>query len=263
MPSWALSRARARVDSPRRQNELLATAMPYCERKVGKFREWTEDHEQAEITLPLPPGTTKKELVCVINAESLLVRHVKSGKTLLKAEPLAGLAIPEESTWYVDGSTDRLVIVIAKAKQGANKTEQHWGCSLIAKEGLLECYMTPSEVKSERDAREAKEKQAEDDRVARVKASQRAMRAAEEAREAKEEARRARQARAQEWADAAERRTHAGDDAVHSTPPRHASGVIASFLLEGEYSWLWLGLVLCAGAILFEVGVVPLLQSML
>ena len=71
------------------------TGMPYCERKVGAFREWTEDHEQAEIALPLPPGTTKKDLVCVIGERSLIVKDVNQGITLLNADPLAGLAVPE------------------------------------------------------------------------------------------------------------------------------------------------------------------------
>ena len=73
--------------------------MPLVERKSGAFRDWTEDDEQAELSLPLPPGTVKKDIVCVLTGESLTVRQAKLGTTLLRIEPLYGVAVPEESTW--------------------------------------------------------------------------------------------------------------------------------------------------------------------
>ena len=36
--------------------------------KTGAFQDWTEDHEVVDITLPIPAGTTKKQLVCKITS---------------------------------------------------------------------------------------------------------------------------------------------------------------------------------------------------
>lgn len=80
--------------------------------KVGAFHDWNEDVETAEIFLPLPEGTKKKELVCSIHADKLIILHKPLGKTLLRAEPLAGLVVPAESTWYLQDEV--LMIVLAK-----------------------------------------------------------------------------------------------------------------------------------------------------
>ena len=62
----------------------------------------------AELTLPLPAGTVKKaEIVCIITAESLHVRHVSQQKTLLRAEPLSGPVIAEASASSVAASISK------------------------------------------------------------------------------------------------------------------------------------------------------------
>jgi hypothetical protein len=240
--------------------------MPYVERKAGMFRDWTEDHEQAEIRLPLPPGTVKKDIVLVLTAEKLDVRHVKLKKTLLLADPLAGIAVPEESTWYVDADADVLVVVIAKAEIGANKSEQYWGATLATKTGTLECYLSLAQLKSAKEACEAKEKQQEADRLARAKSSQRALRAAEEAekekeeKEARKEARReARRARAREDDEAAEA---AARQRAARREARESAGLFG-WVSDVGFSWVWMGFGLAALAILFDVGVRPLLGQLI
>ena len=88
-------------------------------RKSGAFRDWKEDAETAEIFLPLPPDTAKKDLICVITADKLHVRHAPSRTTLLRAEPLAGPVVSEESTWYMAEEDKLLVIVLAKVSASA------------------------------------------------------------------------------------------------------------------------------------------------
>ena len=168
-------------------------------RKTGAFQDWKEDDEITEIFLPLPPNTNKKELACVIAADKLHIRHTRVQKTLLRAEPLAGPVIPEDSTWYIQG--DMLMIVLGKVRgrvplqcgsamrivphssytllqqwRGETKSDQYWGASLAAKGGAYECHMTVEEVSAARAARERKEKESEEERRTRVKASQKALR---------------------------------------------------------------------------------------
>ena len=50
---------------------------------------------EIELSLPLPKGTVKKDVVVVLTAESIKVRHTKLGKTLLHINPLSGVAVPE------------------------------------------------------------------------------------------------------------------------------------------------------------------------
>jgi len=142
--------------------------------KGGAFRDWQENDEDASITLPLPVDTSKKDLVCVITAESLHVRHARLQLTLLRAEPLGGPIIPEESTWYLEGPV--LTIVLAKQWRGETKSDQYWGASLAAAGGHFECYMTPAEVEAARDERELEEARLEEERRARVKAAEEASR---------------------------------------------------------------------------------------
>ena len=219
--------------------------MPLVERKSGAFRDWTEDDEQAELSLPLPQGTVKKDIVCVLTGESLTVRQAKLGTTLLRIEPLCGVAVPEESTWYVDAESDLLMVVIAKGKIGATKSDQYWGASLAAKGGTFECWLSPAEVKSAREVREAKAKQDELDRHARVKASQRALRAAEAANE-----------QSTKEALRPKRRRPPPSD-VGRQEGRDGGGWMGV-----GYSWIFIGIGLAALAILFEVGALPLLRSL-
>mmetsp|Transcript_32805 Transcript_32805/g.65298 ORF Transcript_32805/g.65298 Transcript_32805/m.65298 type:complete len:255 (-) Transcript_32805:183-947(-) len=157
--------------------------------KTGCFRDWKEDDEVADVTLPLPTGTVKKaDIVCIITAESLHVRHVGQQKTLLRAEPLAGPVIAEESTWYLQGEV--LMISLAKQWRKETKSDQYWGASLAAKGGCFECYLTPAEVKRAREEREREEKKSEEERLARVRASKRQLRAQETAPPPKQSRRR-------------------------------------------------------------------------
>ncbi|KAL3896037.1 MAG: hypothetical protein SGPRY_013364, partial [Prymnesium sp.] len=137
--------------------------------KVGAFHDWNEDVETAEIFLPLPEGTKKKELVCSIHADKLIILHKPLGKTLLRAEPLAGLVVPAESTWYLQDEV--LMIVLAKQWRGQHNSDQYWGGSLAAKGGAYECYLTVAEVAAMRRKREYKEAQLEAERRERPKRS--------------------------------------------------------------------------------------------
>jgi len=161
--------------------------MPYCERKSGPFQDWTEDDAQAELFLPIPADSIKKDIICVITADKLLVKHLKLGETLLHAEPLSGPVLAEESTWYLQG--DVLNIVLAKQWRGETKSDQYWGASLATKAGGVWCYMSVPDVKKHRKRREERDKEEENERHARFKASQRQERAKREA-VASEEARR-------------------------------------------------------------------------
>jgi hypothetical protein len=185
---------------------------------VGAFREWKEDFETVEIFLPLPPATTKSELVCVITPDSLHIRHTRLQASLLVAQPLAGPVIPEDSTWYLEGGVFNLVL--AKQWRGETKSDQYWGAQLAAKGGAHECYMPPAEVRAAKQAREREEAELTQERHARIKkadAAARATKAAEvaEAAEAAAEAA-ARQRSAQAAALQAARRRRAagplGDD---------------------------------------------------
>ena len=90
---------------------------------TGAFREWKEDFDTVEIFLPLPPATTKSELVCVITPNSLHIRHTRLQATLLVAQPLAGPVIPEDSTWYLEGGV--LNLVLAKQWRGETKSDSN------------------------------------------------------------------------------------------------------------------------------------------
>lgn len=175
--------------------------------KVGPFRDWTEDDEQVEIMLPLPQGTVKKELVVIIEAEMLNVRHTRLQKTLLRASPLAGPVVSEESTWYLQGDA-MLIISLAKQWRGETKSDQYWGGSLAAEAGECECYLTLREARLAREAREANERELEDQRQERIKASEKAAREKELEQEREE----AREAAALERRRARRRRKDADDD---------------------------------------------------
>ena len=106
---------------------------------TGAFRDWKEDADTVDIFLPLPPATTKGELVCVITPESLHISHARLEVSLLIAEPLAGPVIPEESTWYLEG--DLLNLVLAKQWRGETKSDQYWGAQLAAKDATYKRHL--------------------------------------------------------------------------------------------------------------------------
>ena len=164
--------------------------MVVTNKKAGAFRDWTEDDQQVELQLPLPPNTQKKDVVCVINKTTLVVRHVPTQQTLLRADPLSGPLIAEDSTWYLQG--DLLVIVLAKQWRGETKSDQYWGAHLVKTydsdgmrlkdAGVMECYMTHAQLAKAKEMREKQQADDENERHARVKASQRRERAAREER---------------------------------------------------------------------------------
>lgn len=160
--------------------------MPFSESKSGAFWDWKEDDAQVELWVPIPPDTIKKDVVCVISADHLVVKHTKLGKTLLHCEPLSGPVNAEESTWYLQGEV--LCIVLAKQWRGETKSDQYWGALLVPKGGTFTCYMAAHDVKSHRIAREKREKLEEEERLARFKASRQREKQQREAEAAKKEA---------------------------------------------------------------------------
>lgn len=166
---------------------MIATiTMPFSESKSGAFWDWKEDDAQVELWVPIPPDTIKKDVVCVISADHLVVKHTKLGKTLLHCEPLSGPVNAEESTWYLQGEV--LCIVLAKQWRGETKSDQYWGALLVPKGGTFTCYMAAHDVKSHRIAREKREKLEEEERLARFKASRQREKQQREAEAAKKEA---------------------------------------------------------------------------
>jgi hypothetical protein len=139
--------------------------------KEGSFTNWTDNREQAELSLPLPHGTSRRDLIVLISSSSLSVRHRHVG-LLLEATPLANLVVADESTWYMDGPM--LVVVLVKQDYGSSPAAQYWGGSLTAPGGILECHLSPRDVtafvqRRERELeREAAEKRAVREREAEI-----------------------------------------------------------------------------------------------
>jgi hypothetical protein len=216
------------------------------DRKTGAFQDWTEDQDTAELFLPLPRETLKKELVCTITADKLHVWHSRLKQTLLKVEPLAGLIHSEESTWYLQGGS-LLVITLTKQRIGATNSDQYWGASLAKKDGgLLECYKSPADVEHAREARERKQKRLDEEHHARVKASEQALKdqEQEEAQRAAQKARRRRAAAA----------LAEGEEADAIGIPSHEGGrPEASSSWPSDYSWIWMGFAMAAVFILLDV----------
>ncbi|KAG8464277.1 hypothetical protein KFE25_003340 [Diacronema lutheri] len=165
--------------------------------KEGAFTNWTDNREQVELSLPLPHGTTRRDVIVLIGPHSLSVRHRHVG-LLLEATPLAQLVIADESTWYIDGPM--LVVVLAKQDYGGSPAGQYWGASLTAPGGILECHLSPRDLATflqrrerelEREAAEkraAREREAELERVlAEREAAAAALRAEDEAAAAAEQ----------------------------------------------------------------------------
>jgi len=151
------------------------------DKKAGAFRDWTEDEQQVDLQLPLPPDTQKKDIAVVITKTSLVVRHVRTQQVLLRAEPLSGPLVVEDSMWYLQG--ELLVIVLAKQWRGATNADQYWGAHFVktydengmrlkdANAGTFECYMTRAQLAAAKEARENQQAEEEKERLARVQAS--------------------------------------------------------------------------------------------
>lgn len=140
--------------------------------KWGVFQEWTEDDEVVDIMLPVPPGTTKKELQCKITADSLVVS--RGEKILLRAIPLAGPVDPAECTWVLQG--DMLNLQLSKMWRGKKQSDQNWGHYLSKERGDFACYMNPQQVTELKKEKERKEKELEAARRERIRASEKALR---------------------------------------------------------------------------------------
>jgi len=164
------------------------------DRKTGPFQDWSEDDAQAELWLPLPPGTVKKDLIVVITAEKIHIKHICDDQMLLHAEPLRGPVVAEESTWYL-AKDDVLNIVLAKQWRGETKSDQYWGAELG---GHVWCYMSSGDVYRNRKAREKREKEEETKRLARVKTQRDALVQRERAEREEEKASEAQRRKAME-----------------------------------------------------------------
>jgi len=149
------------------------------DKKAGAFRDWTEDEQQVDLQLPLPPDTQKKDIAVVITKTSLVVRHVRTQQMLLHAEPLSGPLVVEDSMWYLQG--ELLVIVLSKQWRGATNADQYWGAHFVKTydengmrlkdAGTFECYMTRAQLAAAKEARESQQAEEEKERLARVQAS--------------------------------------------------------------------------------------------
>lgn len=158
--------------------------------KEGPFTNWTETRGQIEVSLPLFNGVSRYDLVVLISATSLSIRHRHIG-LMLEATPLAHPVVVEDSSWYLDG----LMLVIVLVKQGGVglPVEHSWGSSLTAPGGILECHLSPRDVTAfmqrrerelEREAAEkraAREREAEIERIRRERETQAAALRAEDA----------------------------------------------------------------------------------
>lgn len=150
----------------------MGQASNKTEEKWGVFQEWTEDEETVDITLPLPPGTTKKDVQCKITADTLVV--TSGEKLLLRAIPLGGPVDPMESTWTLQG--DMLNLQLSKQWRGKTRSDQIWGHYLSKEGGDFACYMSPDMVKELKAEKARKEKEIEAERRERVRASEKALR---------------------------------------------------------------------------------------
>jgi hypothetical protein len=130
--------------------------MPYAPEKKGLFRNWTEETHALSIRLPLPPQTRKEELVVDLSATSLRVGLKSRRQLLLVADPFAGLAMAEESNWFLE-SDEMLVLEIAKQDLGATNNDKYWGSHLVPPGGKLEPYLNIAQI-SKREEELAKRK---------------------------------------------------------------------------------------------------------
>jgi len=103
--------------------------------KKGTFKNWKDDRDEIELRLPLPAGTTKKDLTVSLKAKSLAVTRKDEPKTLLLVDPLFGSVRADEVVWYIDkGQPSHLVLTVEKAIADA------WGSSFCAEGGTLEYW---------------------------------------------------------------------------------------------------------------------------
>lgn len=92
--------------------------------REGRSYRWREspDGVSVDVTLPLTPGTTSKELAVTFRTSSLSVK-TKSGAVLLYVDPLAATCDPDDCTWtFTAGATPEMELSLIKATAG-----QAWG----------------------------------------------------------------------------------------------------------------------------------------
>ena len=147
------------------------------------FNEWKEDATTVELTLPLPSGTSKKELSIVMTEKKITVCHARTERRLLHIEPLAGFIVPEESTWYLQHNNLKMDLSKGGVRNPTLDDPTKWGKSLTVATGWCECYLTPAEIIQSRWSRERDEMASDKVHHERVKASEEERRE-KEAREA-------------------------------------------------------------------------------
>jgi hypothetical protein len=120
--------------------------MPYQPDKRGLFRNWTEETHALTIRLPIPPRTRKEDIVVDLTATSLRVGLKSASQPLLVADPFSGLAMAEESNWFLEND-EMLVLEIAKQDLGATNNDKYWGSHLVPQgQGKLECHLNVAQV---------------------------------------------------------------------------------------------------------------------
>ena len=149
----------------------MGQASNKTEEKWGVFQEWTEDEETVDITLPLPPGTTKKDIQCKITADTLVV--TSGEKLLLRAIPLGGPVDPMESTWTLQG--DMLNLQLSKQWRGKTRSDQIWGPP-FERRGRFRVLHVAGHGEGIKAEKARKEKEIEAERRERVRASEKALR---------------------------------------------------------------------------------------
>ena len=105
--------------------------------KNGPLTSWLDtDGAEVEITLPLPPGTTKKDLRIKSSTSKLLVADGE--RRLLFVDPLYDEVVPDEMVWCIEASKDgtpQMQISLSKFHPGTR-----WGKTLCKEGGTFECW---------------------------------------------------------------------------------------------------------------------------
>jgi len=133
------------------KDKLTEMLSSNADEKVGPLRTWMDtDGTEVEITLPLPPGVTKKELRVKASPTKLLV--AAGERKLLFIDPLYDDIQADEMVWCLltgkDGSV-QAQISLAKKHAGTR-----WGKTLSKEGGTFECWAdqllpAPKEPKAE------------------------------------------------------------------------------------------------------------------
>ena len=89
----------------------------------GRPYTWREtpDGVSVEVALPLPPGTTAKDVVVTFRSRSLAVKTKRDGAVLLQIDELAQPCDPDDCTWTLTGDGD-IDISLLKGDAG-----EKWG----------------------------------------------------------------------------------------------------------------------------------------